>query len=237
MVIVFFFLFFFLETIRRRIGHRPFWVGWSQKWDSRLFTSEWSCVFSLCMFDVLKGERRRWLKMDIIFQSSVCLRAHVRVSLSSSGRFSDGHSFSWPLLCPGQCPAGTESWASWDTLAIRDSQKKRFVDKVITLLLLPLCHTHLHLLHLFLCHVPSFKCICCYIFSCQFVWNKGINAQFSGSRSYRAELKHLQCGIVNTLAANWQLQQHMSLYKVRLKNVRLLVLLQILLLYLSDFLK
>lgn len=161
------FSFFFFETGRKRIGHRPFWVGWSQKWDSRVFTSEWSCVFSVCMFDLLKAEARGWVKMGIVFKvimvgagvgGSLCL---CSVCVWPAGRFSDGHSFSWPLPLPGRCPAGTRSWASWATPAVRDSQEKRFVDKVITWLLLPLCHTHLLLLYLLLCCVPYSTSICC----------------------------------------------------------------------------
>lgn len=91
---------------------------------------------------------------------SVCL---CSVCVWPSGRFSDGHSFGWPLPRPGRCPAGTRSWASWATPAVGDSQEKRFVYKVITWLLLPLCHTHLLLLYLLLCCVPYFTCIHCNI--------------------------------------------------------------------------
>lgn len=47
--------------------------------------------------------RRWWWGGGCLCSCSVCVWP--------SGSFSDGHSFSWPLPCPGRCPAGTGSRA------------------------------------------------------------------------------------------------------------------------------
>lgn len=179
MVIVFFFFFFF---IRRQIGHRPFWVGWSQKWDSRLFTSEWSCVFSLRMFDVLKGEKKGWLKMDIIFQSSVC----VCVCASVSDHQVDSH-MATPsadpcfALASAQLAQGAEQaeprWPS-GTAKRRDLWTRwshRFCYLSVTLIS-SFCISSFAMYLL----LSVFVAIS---FLCHYVWYKGSNAQIFGSRS------------------------------------------------------
>lgn len=92
--------------------------------------------------------------MDIFFQGEVCVCvSHCQVDSQMATPSAD------PCLALADAQLASAAEQAGPCRPSGTSQEKRFVDKVITLLLLPLCHTHLPLLHLLLYSVAHFKCV------------------------------------------------------------------------------